>query len=139
MKTKKLKYKPDYNFYLIGISCADEDYKLSWEISQILKTSFVKTDNLEINDPRFSEYLTFSVFTNIDKSEYGDIKLVSNKGKEGFLVEELKNIDFFLIVNDDEDTNSLKEFVVKLKQSDIITAVFKLEPEKLKSKEKLLF
>lgn len=139
MKTKKLKYKPNYNFKLVGISCSEEDYKLSWEISQLIKTDFVKADDLQIIDPRFSEYLTFSVFENTDKSDFPDIKLVANKGKEGFLVEELKNIDFFVIVYDEDDTKFYKEFVLKLKESEIITAVFSLQAEKLKSKEKLLF
>ena len=139
MKTKKLKYKPNYNFRLVGISCSEEDYKLSWEISQLMKTGFVKSDDLQIIDPRFSEYLTFSVFENSDKSNLPEIKLVSNKGKEGFLIEELKNIDFFVMVYDEEDTKFYDEFVLKLKESEIITAVFSLQPEKLKSKEKLLF
>ena len=139
MKTKKLKYKPNYNFKLLGISCSEEDYKLSWEISQLLNTGFVKTDDLQIIDPRFSDYLAFSVFHNADQSNFPEIKLVSNKGKEGFLIEELKNIDFFIIVYDEDDTKFYKDFVLKLKESEIVTAVFSLQVEKLKSKEKLLF
>ncbi len=139
MKTKKLKYKPNYNFKLIGISSSEEDYKLSWEISQQIKSGFVKADDLQIIDSRFPDYLTFSVFENSDKSNLPDIKLVSNKGKEGFLIEELKNIDFFIIIYEEDDTKFYKDFVLKLKESEIITAVFSLKPDNLKSKEKLLF
>ncbi|PLX08266.1 MAG: IPExxxVDY family protein [Marinilabiliales bacterium] len=139
MKTRKLKYKPDYDFKLLGLSSVEEDYKLSWELSRTLNTGFVKSMELRIIDPKFSDFLLFSVFENEDKSGFPDIRLVSNKGKEGYLIEELKNIDFFIIIHDDEDTNFYTEFVSKLKKSEVITAVFQLEPNKLKSKEKLLF
>lgn len=139
MKTKKLKYKPQFNFKLIGISSSEEDYKISWRLSKILKSEFVKSESLQIIDPRFTEYLVFSVFENEDKYKLPDIKLVANKGIEGFLIEELKNIDFFIIVNNDEETDFDEIIIENLKKEDGITAVFSLDPDKLKSKEKLLF
>lgn len=139
MKTKKLKYKPQFNFKLIGISSSEEDYKISWRLSKILKSEFIKSESLQIIDPRFTEYLVFSVFENEDKYKLPDIKLVANKGIEGFLIEELKNIDFFIIVNNDEETDFDEIIIENLKKEDGITAVFSLDPDKLKSKEKLLF
>jgi hypothetical protein len=139
MKTKKLKYKPQFNFKLIGISSSEEDYKISWRLSKILKSEFVKSESLQIIDPRFTEYLVFSVFENEDKYKLPDIKLVANKGIEGFLIEELKNIDFFIIVNNDEETDFDEIIIANFKKEDGITAVFSLDPDKLKSKEKLLF
>lgn len=139
MKTKKLKYKPQFNFKLIGISSTEEDYKISWRLSKILKSEFIKSESLQIIDPRFTEYLVFSVFENEDKYKLPDIKLVANKGIEGFLIEELKNIDFFIIVNNDEETDFDEIIIENLKKEDGITAVFSLDPDKLKSKEKLLF
>ena len=139
MKTKKLKYKPQFNFKLIGISSAEEDYKISWRLSKILKSEFIKSESLQIIDPRFPEYLVFSVFENEDKYKLPDIKLVANKGIEGSLIEELKNIDFFIIVNNDEETDLDEIIIASFKKEDGITAVFSLDPSKLKSKEKLLF
>ena len=139
MKTKKLKYKPEFNFKLIGVSTSEEDYKLSWKLSHILETGFVKSSNLQIIDPKYSDYLVFSVFENVDKTVLPDIRLVSNKGNSGFLIEELRNIDFFVIVYELDDTNFCNELVVKLKGTENVTGVFNLEPESLKSREKLLF
>ncbi len=140
MKTKKVKYTPEYNFKLIGISSTEDDYKLSWKLGKMLKTEFVRATSLQIIDSKYTEYQIFSVFENEDKNKFPDIRLITNKGNEGFLIEELKNIDFFIIVNYDEATaNFDKELISMLKQEQGITAVFSLEPRKLKSKEKLLF
>ncbi len=139
MKTKKLKYTPDYNFELLGISSTDDDYRLSWHLSRILSSEFVRAEDLEIIDPRFQEYLLFSVFENLDVAENISVRLVSNKANVGFLIEELKNIDFFILVFDNEDTEFINSLISRLKSTENISAVFKLKPENLKSKEKLLF
>ncbi|MDD2385187.1 MAG: IPExxxVDY family protein [Bacteroidales bacterium] len=140
MKTKKVKYTPDYNFKLIGISSTEDDYKLSWKLGKMLKTEFVRAKSLQIIDAKYTEYQIFSVFENEDKNKFPDIRLITNKGNEGFLIEELKNIDFFIIVHYDEATENFdKELISTLKKEEGITAVFSLEPSKLKSKEKLLF
>ena len=123
----------------MGISCSDNDYKISWHLSQILNSEFAKADNLEIIDPKFSEFQSFSVYENYDVAGNNNIKIVSNKGKLGFLIEELKNIDFFLIIFENEDSDFPSLLSAKLKTIDSISAVFKLKPENLKSKEKLLF
>lgn len=139
MKTKKLKYKPDYNFKLIGISSSDEGYKISWNLAKILNVEIIKSVDIQIMNPKFEDYQLFSVFENQEKHNNLDIKLVSNKGNMGYLVEELKNIDFFLIINEDEDSNLYDSIYKSLKEANNITAVFKLQAESLKSKENLLF
>jgi hypothetical protein len=139
MKTKKLKYTPDYNFELLGISSTDDDYRLSWHLSRILNSEFARADDLEIIDSRFQEYLLFSVFENLDVAENVSVRLVSNKANIGFLIEELKNIDFFILVFDNENTELINNLISRLKSTENISAVFKLKPESLKSKEKLLF
>lgn len=62
MKTKKIKYDPEYNFELLGVSSADDDYKLSWHLSKLLNAEFVWLANLEIRDDRFSELQIFQCF-----------------------------------------------------------------------------
>jgi hypothetical protein len=139
MKTKKLKYTPDYSFKLIGISSSEEDYKLSWWLAKTLNAEFGKSPDLQFVDARFSEFQVFSVFENLDKDNNLDIRLVSNKGNMGYLIEELKNIDFFILVFEDEDSDTASELTKNLKSSVNVSAVFNLKPENLKSKDKLLF
>ncbi len=139
MKTKKLKYTPEYNFELLGISCSDDDYQLSWYLSKLLTTEFVRTADLEIRDSRYPEFQMFSVYESVDFAENSSVKIVSNKANVGFLIEELKNIDYFILVFESEDSNFMVELTARLKTVQSISAVFKLKPENLKSKEKLLF
>lgn len=139
MKTKKFKYIPEYSFELLGVTSTDDDYKFSWNCSQLMNMEFVKTKDLEIIDARFAEFQIFSVYENVDMTGNCKFKIVSNKGNAGFLVEELKNIDFFVLAFENEKFNPIEKLSTLLKSIPTISAVFKLKPENLKSKEKLLF
>jgi hypothetical protein len=139
MKTKKFKYVPEYSFQLLGIASTDDDYKFSWNCGQLMDLEFVKTKDLEIIDARYPEFQIFSVYESFDFSGNCKCKIVSNKGKAGFLIEELKNIDFFVMVFENEKFSSIEELSASLKSISNVSAVFKLTPENLKSKEKLLF
>lgn len=139
MKTKKLKYEPEFNFELLGISSTDDDYRLSWHLSKLNDSAFVRLDDLEIRDDRIEEFQIFSVYESTEINGASSIKLVSNKANIGYLVSELKNIDFFILIFDVDDDDFINSFTSQLKSVDSITGVFRLEPEKLKSKEKLLF
>ena len=137
MKTKKLKYIPDFNFILIGVSSTDDDYKFSWQISELLVLEFGRCKDLEIIDPRFSEFLLFSTYETINTTDDKRIRIISNKGKEGFLIDELKNIDFFVMIYDFENIDFVDSLIGKLKSLNSISAVFKIDPVTLKSREKL--
>jgi hypothetical protein len=139
MKTKKLKYIPEYNFDLLGLSTSENDYKLSWLISKEFGIEFCKCKELKVFDRKNSEELCFSVFENCDKTNIWNLKLIANKGNLGYLLPELRNVDYFLMIFDKDETILLKEIIQKLKSINEISGVFIPDIQKLKSKERLIF
>ncbi len=139
MKTKKLKYKPEFEFELIGISTIEDDYKISWAINKCLDIKLQRDDNLEIKNEKKSTVQSFSVFKGFFSGTGDKIKLVANKSFEGFLIEELKNIDFFLVIYSDKEKSPVKIIIKELKSNSAINIALIIDPNKLKSKEKLLF
>lgn len=139
MKTKKIKYDPEYNFELLGVSSADDDYKLSWHLSKLLNAEFVWLANLEIRDDRFSELQIFNVFECVTLPQTSNIKLIGNRANVGFLIEELKNIDYFILIFDCDNQTTIDSLISQIKTIESITGIFRLKPENLKSREKLLF
>jgi len=139
MKTRKLKYIPDYDFELLGLLTSENDYKLSWSISKVLNIEFRKCNDLEISDRKTGDKQVFSIFENCDKIEKWKLKLVSNKGNIGYLIPELKNIDYFLIIRYENEYIPQDDLISKLKNTNGISGVFKIESQNLKSKERLFF
>lgn len=66
------------------------------------------------------------------------VYLLANRSEGGLLIPEKKQIDFFLIIKE-ADESYYNEILLKLKKLPNILAVYAINPSELKSKNNLLF
>ncbi|MBI5217735.1 MAG: IPExxxVDY family protein [Bacteroidia bacterium] len=138
-KDQKLTYRPEYDFSLIGIASHENDYRLSWAFNQKFDFYFIRVDNLEIKGAKNQVKQSFSVYNYEDESSKLMMDLISNRCEDGFLIEELKNIDFFLKISGGMPSGMLKKFLTDLKTIDVIITASLIDPNSLASKQKLIF
>ncbi len=138
-KNVKLTFNPEYDFSLIGISSHEKDYRLVYLINTAMSFRFVKGNDLEISNPKFSEPQVFSVFEYPADAAHRSMRFVSNRCENGYLIEEYKNMDFFLQTNGILSENELNNLMSSLKKVNTVLTVFSIEVESLKSKQKLIF
>ena len=137
-KAHKLNVKPDYRFLLIGISSHENDYHLCWAINQHMKLDMQKTSDLVTYNPKQDENQSFSMFRSEDEETLLTYYLLSNRCDNGFLIKELRNIDFFLQVHGEVTKTFVDKFLKDLARISVIITSFQIEPESLKSKDRLL-
>ena len=139
MNKVTLKYELDLDFILIAITSSLKDYRLCHFINKFAGLNLAKTDDHEVwvspvGRAFFSRYAGFSEITD---TEY---YLLANKGAEGgFLIPEMRHSDYFLLVKnfiDDEDLEALQENIACIAEVVVATEI---SPQKLKSKENLIF
>lgn len=138
MNKKFLKLELDFDFILIALTSQLRDYRLCFHINKIAETNFRKTDELELqlkeSEPRyFSRYLY-----QIPNSEC-EFYLIANRGSDGFLIPEMKESDYFILIKEFIDEEDLDLFLSQLRRIKDIQAAVEVNPAKLKSKENLLF
>ena len=138
-KSHKLIVEDDFHFFLVGISSHENDYRLSWAINTHLKMALKRADNLQIHNPRIKQDQEFSLYQFTDLETVLHYNLIANRCDNGFLLEEMKNIDYVLKITGDASKNFPEQLVNKLKKIDIITTAFEIDPSELKSRKKLLF
>jgi len=133
-----LKYELDLDFVLIAITSSLKDYMLCFKINKRLNVNFFRIEELSLHikgsqPVYFSRYL--HQITDADTEFY----LLANKGNEGYLIPEMKKVDYFILIKnfiDKEDLNHLIEGINKLPE---VVVAAEVDPEKLKSKENLIF
>ena len=135
-KKHKLTFQPDFSFFLIGISSSENDYRLSWEINKILGISLRKGTDHVIKKKEIEQ--VFLVYTFYDEEVYLQYSLIANKSENGFLIEELHNIDYFLQIHGELSGNQKQQIISSVKNIKGVTGVFKLDINTLKSKNKLI-
>ncbi len=135
-KKHKLTFQLDFNFFLLGISSSENDYRLSWEINKKLKISLRKSTDHVIKREEIEQ--AFSVYTFTDEEVYLQYFLIANKSENGYLVEELRNMDYFLQIHGDLTDKQQKQIISSVRNIKGITGVFNLDINTMKSKNKLI-
>lgn len=139
---KKLIIDYGYDFDLLGIISPAKDYKLAWTLNNILGIKLIKFPDLKIefiND----KHLIISNY--IFETENSKFKLLKNKALEieegsiSYLLPELKNFDYFIMLEDQAEAFSELHVLQKIKEASLIQYVAKIDTAKLKSKENLIF
>ena len=140
MKKAKLQIEPAFDFELLGIVSPIREYRMAWLVNQELELNLIKADDLELE------------FLNAEKLEiaqyllslpHGFIQLLKNKAinstqQAAYLIPELKNLDYFLLVQDETEQLDLSNFMEKLSRNPLVQSIVRIDISKLKSKENLL-
>jgi hypothetical protein len=137
-QTLRLKMDEGIHYKLIGISSHENDYRLVWAINQQLKFQLVREENLIIHQVKLKTDLEFSRYGYYDEDRYVKYQLIANRCPDGFLFPSIKNIDFLLQVIGEISDEEMKDLNNQLKLVTIASAVFVLDPGKIKDIRKIL-
>ena len=140
MKKAKLQIEPAFDFELLGIVSPIREYRMAWLVNQELDLNLVKADDLELEFLNTEKLEIAQYFLSLP---HGFIQLLKNKAinstqQLAYLIPELKNLDYFLLVQDETEELDLINFVKKLSQNPLVQSIVRIDISKLKSKENLL-
>ena len=129
----------DFDFILIGISCHEKDYRLSWTINNKLGIDLSKEKDLEIDVKKHKEPMAHSFFAFEEEDQFKQFYLINNRGTKGLLIPEQKQADYFLIIKGKVSPEEKTAYLKNVNDIPMILMAFDIIPSTLKSKENLLF
>ena len=140
MKKAKLQIEPTFDFELLGIVSPIREYRMAWLVNQELELNLVKADDLELEFLNSEKLEIAQYFLSL---HHGFIQLLKNKALNSsqqlaYLIPELKNLDYFLLVQDETEQLDLSNFMEKLSRNPLVQSIVRIDISKLKSKENLL-
>lgn len=134
----KLPSEPGPTPILLGISSHENDYRLSWGINENLGFRLMKTNNYTSYNARLKQDQEFSTYSFAEDENENGYRLISNRCENGFLLEELKNIDFLLLIDTRDTSFDVKELITRMRSVPFIFAVFHIDVNSLKNKKRLV-
>jgi hypothetical protein len=150
----------EIDYYLIALHTSLEDYRLAFFINQRLPINLSKSKNeiqihIKEGETQFSRFhyydtektLSWDLIQNrneviqqqkeISENLFSDIALeVSTKV---YLLPEFKKVDYFLKIENSEDTISVSEIIATLNTIEGISTIYEVDMNKIKSKNNLIF
>ncbi len=139
LNRKFLKFEVDLDFVLIAVTTSLKDYRTCYLINKYLNFNFVKNTDLAVDINAGALPVYFSIYTYNWEDSETDFFFISNKGSEGYLIPEMKKVDYFLMIKNYIDDNELDAIINGLNKIPEIVAAVKIDPKKIKSRENLLF
>ncbi len=136
MARLKLDIEADPEVNVIGISSHVRDHRLCWSINRTLGMELTRRRQgiAEMQNGRTAE---FSAFDQFDDEAQANCTLVNNHSTEGVLLRDLRQADFFLVV-DHEWNEPVDHLLSRLRQAEFVLAAFPISFAQLKEGHKLL-
>jgi hypothetical protein len=129
----------DFDFILLGISCHEKDYRISWALREKLNIDLCRGEDLVINPRKNSPPEVYAVFEHVHEENDSGFFLVANRTETTFLIPEHKSFDYFLIVRGAYDAAYRDSMVKKIREIPFVLAVLSVVPQTLKSRQNLIF
>jgi hypothetical protein len=139
LRRHKLEYKETFDFLLFGLSSHENDYRLVWKINQTFSFNFERGKNHKIRSKKTGEEIEFAMYSYDDEDTFYLYYLIANKSEQGVLLEELKNIDYLIMIQGEFTDAFSNGFYNRLKKIENVHGVFKLDAASLKNRENLVF
>lgn len=135
-----LKYELDLDFVLIAITSSLKDYRLCYFINKVSGLRLSKAEDHEIWMPPPVGKAFFSRYADFSEAFDTEYYLLANKAADGgFLIPEMRHSDYFLLIRnfiDEEDLAALQDAIAEIPE---VVVASEISPQKLKSKENLIF
>lgn len=142
-KEKLILHSHEEEVLLYGIISDAKEYKLAWQLNNVLKICFQKQEEVLI-EFKAGKSMTISYF--LFQTEFYLAKLIKNKAldvkgiKTPFLMPELKNYDYLLMVEGEELDLFLDLYPEEnMKSASFIQYIVSINIDNLKSLDNLIF
>jgi len=128
----------DFDFALIGICSQDDDFKMAFCLNKSLELDFERVKDIELISGKQKNQINFSCFYYLEPDSELEYYLITNRGSNGVLIPEHKQIDYLLrIVGENElyDDERILDKILEMPQ--VLTAIL-MDAKSIKSIENIL-
>ncbi len=148
------------DFQLLAIHTALEDYRLAYYINQVVSINLAKcTSQINIKSNAGETSFGHFGFEDVKKDAYWNLiqnktQILSSKKQQGlglfsetenhtltkiYLLPEYRKVDYFLKIENLNEMDYISSVVSKINTIERINTVYVIDPEKIKSKNNLIF
>ncbi|MAS51572.1 MAG: hypothetical protein CMD20_00060 [Flavobacteriales bacterium] len=128
----------DFDFSLFGLSSHVANYRIAWGMNKLFEIDLERVDDVDLSFDS-NKKGSFSLYRFDDEESYTTFHLLSNRCDTGYLIPELKQIDYFIQYWGPMSVKELSSFKEELRGIPSVLASIQIDPMELKSRNNLLF
>jgi len=127
--SKKLKLDLEYtpDFLIIGVFSSLKDYRLCWLLNKQLKTDLRRLPDFVHHPAKQEGEESFSVFHYESEALRARYFLLSNRGSQGILFPEPKNMDYLFLCRQSPAGSDITKLVKSIREVPAVQAAYLLD------------
>lgn len=122
---------------MYGIVSQEKPHRLAWYINKFNPFAFTRVDDYQITI--HDKECMFAQFVFNHEENHTTYTLIANRDESSFLLPEVKNYDYLLVITGATDFFEEHPLKDMFKQIPVVQIVYEIETEKLKSKSNLIY
>jgi len=127
------------NYDILGICTNAPSYQIAWRINQLFRFNLQYSDKLFVCYNKKGVETSFPYYFHEDPDDFHHVYMIQNNYEGNKLIPELFQVDYFIFFVNNE-LFDIEEFRQKIKKDiDLIQVTYRVEPEKYKSIENIIF
>ncbi len=134
-----LDWEPDCSFELVSIISSVRDYRICWLLNTQLGYQLQWKEEVPLLIAKGKQRALFNRFAYHDELNWLEFHFINNKYLGEHLVPELKEVDYFLLVDGSHAGEEKARAIDVLRASPLIQAVVEVDANDLRSKKNLIF
>ena len=123
-------YTPDYS--ILGIISPLSDFKLVWNLNNILKLSLKKIESFTYSSDKKKINEPFSLFYYENEALETDFFLISNKSADSFLIPEYSKFDYLFLLRCCDSKRQMSNILCNMNSIENVQTVFQIDPNTIK-------
>jgi len=123
---------------LWGLVAQVKEYQLCWHLNKVMGFGLKRSEDVEIINRKKNKTSVFSFYRFESDLDKWLVYVVSNKHLGEYLVPEVRQTDFLLMIRGEVSKQEEEALFQKLKSIPIMQMVVKLDYDRLKSKDNLI-
>ena len=108
MKKNSINIEIDFDFKLIGIVAPIHDFRMCFNLNQAI--------NIDLIAEVTRKNLVFNEYHYRDDISRTDYKLINNRNGTEFLIPEKRELDFFLLIKGNVESEQMEQILDKIKK-----------------------
>ncbi|MEO6166659.1 MAG: IPExxxVDY family protein [Chitinophagales bacterium] len=138
MKKRIVAHEEHFTGVLWGIAAQVKEYQLCWHLNKTLGFELKRGEDVEIINRKKGKTSFFSFYRFKEDLDKWEVYVIANKHFGEFLIPEVKQTDFFLMIRGEVSEQQQAELFLKLKSISVMQLVVKIDYHRLKSRENLI-
>lgn len=137
MSKSRLTLDIGFDYFFVGISCHQKEYRFVWAMNNVLECSLERLEDYVLHDTDEANSIPYYCWE--EPEGHYCYHVLANRGSKKLLIPGQKQIDFIFAISGFHDQLDKDDLLDRIRKIDLVLTAFEIDTDRYKSLQNLIF